>query len=71
MKNRYHVVVSPEKGIVISNEILESLGIAPGEEFQIIKYENRIELMPVKEMTRTRGAFEGIDTTVVRERDRV
>lgn len=71
MKNNYHVVVSPENGIVIPNELLQSMGVTPGEAFQIFRYENRIELMPVKEITEMRGAFKGVSTTVAREGDRV
>jgi hypothetical protein len=38
---------------------------------QVINYANRIELVPVKKIKAMRGFLKGIDTTVVREKDRV
>ena len=38
---------------------------------QALLYENRIELIPVRPVKRLRGFLKGIDTSVVREGDRV
>jgi AbrB family looped-hinge helix DNA binding protein len=65
------VTVSPKFQVVIPRLIRESLGIQPGQKVQMIRYGNRIELIPVKPIQETRGFLKGIDTTVQREPDRV
>lgn len=65
------VVVSPNFQVVIPRAVREPLGIRPGEKFQVIRYENRIELIPVKPAKKMRGFLKGIDTTTERESDRV
>jgi len=65
------VTVSPKYQVVIPRDVREVLNIKPGEKMQIINYENRIELVPVKKIKSMRGFLKGIDTTVSREKDRV
>jgi AbrB family looped-hinge helix DNA binding protein len=65
------VTVSPKFQIVIPRTIRKSLDIQPGQKVQVIRYGNRIELIPVRPIQETRGFLRGIDTTVERERDRV
>ncbi len=65
------VLVSPKFQVVIPRAIRESLSIRPGQRVQVILYQNRIELIPVKPIKKTRGFLKGIDTTVERETDRV
>ncbi len=65
------VTVSPKFQVVIPKEIRESLGIVAGQKVQIMTYQNRIELIPLKPMKELRGALKGIDTTVERNSDRV
>jgi AbrB family looped-hinge helix DNA binding protein len=65
------VTVSPKYQIVIPKEIRESVGIVPGQKVQIMSYEGRIEVIPLKPMKELRGFLEGIDTSVVREEDRI
>jgi AbrB family looped-hinge helix DNA binding protein len=65
------VTVSPKYQIVIPKEIRESMGIVSGQKVQIMSYQGRIELIPLKPMKEMRGFLKGIDTTVVREEDRV
>jgi len=65
------VTVSPKYQVVIPREIRESMEIKPGSKVQVLLYENRIELIPMKNLRRMRGFLKGIDTTVERERDRV
>jgi len=62
--------VFPRYQIVIPQRICKSLGLRPGQEVQIILYEGRIELIPVKPIREARGLLKGIDTEVVREADR-
>ena len=65
------VTVSPKFQVVIPRDVRETLGIKPGEKMQVINYANRIELVPVKKIKVMRGFLKGIDTTVIREKDRV
>jgi AbrB family looped-hinge helix DNA binding protein len=65
------VTVSPKFQVVIPRKIRQSLGIRPGQKVQVIRYGDRIELIPLKAVQETRGFLKGIDTTVERERDRI
>ena len=65
------VTVSPKFQVVIRKEIRESMGIVSGQKVQIMAYQNRIELIPLKPMKNLRGLLKGIDTDVERESDRV
>lgn len=65
------VTVSPKFQIVIPKEIRESMGIVSGQKVQILSYQGRIEVIPLKSMKEMRGFLKGIDISVVREEDRV
>lgn len=65
------VTVSPKYQIVIPKEIRESMGIVSGQKVQIMSYQGRIEVIPLKPMKEMRGFLKGIDTTVLREEDRL
>ncbi len=65
------VTVSPKYQIVIPKEIRESMGIVSGQKVQLIAYQGRIELIPLKPMKEMKGFLKGIDTSVVREEDRI
>jgi AbrB family looped-hinge helix DNA binding protein len=65
------VTVSPKFQIVIPKEVRESMGIVSGQKVQIMSYQGRIEVIPLKSMKEMRGFLKGIDTSVVREEDRV
>ena len=65
------VTVSPKYQVVIPKDIRESMGIYSGQKIRVLTYQNRIELIPVKPMKKMRGFLKGIDTEVVREKDRV
>jgi AbrB family looped-hinge helix DNA binding protein len=65
------VTVSPKYQVVIPRAIRDSLGLQPGQKVQVILYENRIELIPLKPAQEIRGFLKGIDTSLEREPDRV
>jgi AbrB family looped-hinge helix DNA binding protein len=65
------VTISPKYQVVIPREVRQSMEIKPGSKIQVLLYENRIELIPMKNLRRMRGFLKGINTTVERERDRV
>jgi len=63
LSSKFHVVIPPK--------IRKSLRLKAGQKFQIIRYENRIELIPFRQMKEMRGFLKGMDTTIEREPDRV
>jgi len=65
------VVISPKFQIVIPKSIRDKLGLTPGQKIEAVAYEGRIELIPVRPLKEMRGFLRGIDTSVVRETDRV
>ena len=64
------VIVSPKYQVVIPSKVRESLGVEPGQKVQVILYDNRIEMIPVRPIRETRGFLKGLDTSVDREPDR-
>ncbi len=65
------VTVSPKFQIVIPKEIRDSMGIVSGQKIQVLTYQNRIELIPLRPIREMKGFLKGIDTTVTRDKDRV
>ena len=55
---------------MIPQEIREAMNLSPGQRLEVLLYENRIELIPVRPMARVRGFLQGMDTDVIREPDR-
>lgn len=65
------VTVSPKFQVVIPRKVREALHIQPGQKFQVIQYEGRVELIPIRPMREARGFLAGIDTAVEREPERI
>jgi AbrB family looped-hinge helix DNA binding protein len=65
------VTVSPKYQVVIPKEVRESMGIFSGQKIQVLTYQNRIELIPIKPMKKLKGFLKGIDTEVGRDKDRI
>ena len=65
------VTVSPKFQIVIPKDVRESMGIISGQKVQMLTYCNRIELIPIKPMSKMKGFLKGIDTEVLRDEDRI
>ena len=64
------VTVSSKFQVVIPREVREAMGIQPGAKVQVLQYENRIELIPVREPKSLRGFLKGIETDVPRDEER-
>jgi bifunctional DNA-binding transcriptional regulator/antitoxin component of YhaV-PrlF toxin-antitoxin module len=64
-------IVSLEFQVLIPQAAWEALGIRPGQQVQVLVYQNRIELIPLRTAREMRGFLRGINTTVAREPDRV
>jgi len=66
------VMVSPKFQIVIPREIREKNQISAGQRLQMISFDDRIELIPVRKMSSTRGFLKGYDSRFTRdEEDRI
>ncbi len=65
------VTVSPKFQVVIPRSIRTALGILPGAKMHVIRYDGRVELIPVRPVTELRGFAQGIDTEIEREDDRI
>lgn len=65
------VTVSEKYQVVIPKAARESLGIRPGQKFEVLIYEGRFEFIPLKQMKAMRGILKGIDTSIVRDKDRL
>ena len=66
------VTVSPKYQVVIPRSVRERMRIRPGERLQVISFDDRIELIPVRSMRSMRGFLKGLDASFKRdEEDRV
>ena len=65
------VKISPKYQVVIPKKIRESLNLSPGQKVQMVAFEDRIEMIPVRKISEMKGFLKGLDTTVEREKDRI
>jgi len=65
------VLVSRKYQVVIPRAVREALHIRPGQRMQVIQYEDRIELIPIRPTSEMRGFLKGIDVTIEQVPDRV
>lgn len=65
------VKVSPKFQVVIPKEVRETSSVMSGMRLEVIAYNNRIELIPIRPIKNLRGILKDIDTTVIREKDRL
>lgn len=67
----YTVTISPKYQIVIPKEVREALHLRPGEQLHVFSYQNRLELVPIRDIKKMRGFLKGIDTVIKRDKDRI
>ncbi len=65
------VTISPKFQFVIPQKVREEMGLRPGEEMKVFSFRNRIEIVPVRDIRTPRSSLKGIDTSSVREGDRL
>jgi len=63
--------VSSDFKISIPEGLREELDITPGQEVELVRSGDRIELVPLQSMDEARGFLKGISTSVERKQDRV
>ena len=64
------VKISPKFQVVIPKKFRDALNHSPGQKVQMVVYGNRIEIIPLRQISEMKGFLKGIDTTVEREPDR-
>ena len=47
------------------------MGLRSGEKAKVLSFRDRIEILPLREVRKLRGYLKGIDTSFVRDGDRV
>lgn len=65
------VKISPKYQVVIPKKLREALNLSPGQKVQMVAFEDRIEMIPVRKISEMKGFLKGIVTTVERDTDRI
>jgi len=65
------VKISPKYHIVIPKKLRDALKLLPGQKIQMVVYGNRIEMIPLRNISEMKGFLKGIDTTIERDPDRL
>ena len=63
------VTVSQKYQVVIPLAVRERVNIRPGERLQVISFDDRIELIPVRPMRSMRGFLKGLDARFKRDKE--
>ncbi len=65
------VRLSAKFQVVIPPEVRKQLALEPGQTREVLVRDGTIELVPVQKPSALRGFVRGIDTSALRDRDRV
>jgi len=65
------VKISPKFQVVIPKKLRDALKLSPGQKMQMVVYGNRIEMIPLRNISEMKGFLKGIDTALEREPDRL
>ena len=65
------VTLSPGFERTIPFEVRAALRLTAGEKLWVLHSADRMEFIPVRSIQRTRGFLRGMDTTMIREEDRL
>lgn len=63
--------ISPKFQVVIPRSVRERLNLRPGQQVQVIPYDNRIEFIPLRYPQEMRGFLAGMSTDFERDPDRL
>jgi len=61
------VTVSPKYQVVIPKKIRERLRLKPGIKLQVISFDDRIEMVPIRPMAEMKGFLKGLDSEFSRD----
>jgi AbrB family looped-hinge helix DNA binding protein len=64
------ITLSSKYQVVIPKEVRERLHLKPGIKMQVVSYGTYVEFVPVGPMKKIRGSLKGMDTEIIREKDR-
>ena len=64
------VTLSPKFQVVIPKIIREELKLDAGIKLEVMIYDGIIEFIPIRSIKSLRGSLKGMDTTIIREKDR-
>jgi len=65
------VKISPKFQVVIPKRLREALRLSPGQKVQMVVYGDRIEMIPLKNISEMKGFLKGINTILEKEPDRI
>lgn len=65
------VTVSPKYQVVIPLEVRNRAKIHSGQRMQVIYYNDRIELLPIRDAKIMKGFLTGLNTNLERDNDRI
>lgn len=63
--------ISPKYQVVIPRNVREAMDLKPGTRLQVVQFDDRIELIPLRSAKSLRGSLAGLDTRIPRDDDRV
>jgi AbrB family looped-hinge helix DNA binding protein len=63
------VTVSSKFQVVIPQKVRQLLHIKSGQKMQVVAYNNRVVLIPVRPIQEARGSLLGIDSVIDREEE--
>jgi hypothetical protein len=69
MSPAYKVEVTNANTLLIPQAILDAFGIQPGQQYQVIQYGDRLELIPILPPEQAQGFLRGINTDIDDEDD--
>lgn len=63
------VTISPKFQVVLPQRVRERIRLRPGEKLQVISFDDRIELIPIRPMSKMKGFLKGFDLTFKRDKE--
>jgi AbrB family looped-hinge helix DNA binding protein len=63
------VTLSPKFQVVIPSRVRKRMKLRAGEKFEVISYDDRIELIPIRPISQMKGFLKGLDPSFERERE--
>jgi AbrB family looped-hinge helix DNA binding protein len=63
------VTLSSKYQVVIPRRVRERVRLKPGTKLQVISFDDRIELVPLRPMREMKGFLKGLDSTFQRDEE--